>query len=352
MYKNFSAFFGLFSVIALFSLAAGLSGCNEDQKIAALAQYSHLQFEPKLKGTDQFDLFLDDMIAMKDLDVSAGRTVQYREYWDLDAKAGENVYERFSEIFGGVKASDVYRYLDERIHYLVKDDFTNTIKFKYNDWVNDPDEEKKLKTQGGQVGAANIGTQLWLQSAVDASPEATTFPLGGHAVVIDSSRTGVFILGDGYTTSTGVPFVGIPAEVRQSIVVHEARHSDCTGGITEQSLKELRGYRDYHETQAEFEQMSCGHLHAECPAGHSMAGLPACDSPRDIWGAYAVQAIFLESLVNQKIAENKDSSFTLSAFGIMSMMAMDSYDRLLYNAADLRQGKLGKIDLSSSGITK
>src|SRR5262249_4759019 len=112
------------------------------------------------------------------------------------------------------------------------------------------------------------------------------FRVGEEKVALNSSRVGIIQLGVGYTQKVGQGSEQRYARTeveRVSTLVHEARHSDCTGGLWKSDLERFRkGDMPTHR--------ECGHLHINCPPDHALAGLPACDGAP--WGAYAIGGLY------------------------------------------------------------
>jgi hypothetical protein len=147
-----------------------------------------------------------------------------------------------------------------------------------------------------------------------------TVYLNGDVIPVDSSRVGFLLFGPGYVGHTEIQGrqVPVPVEYRQEILVHEARHSDCTGGIDEAALDIARHASTSRMFTREFPRRQCGHLHVYCPRGPH-AGLAACDE--DPWGAYAIGAVFAAGAAL--------SATTRTAHDVMIATAIDSLSRLL-----------------------
>ena len=161
-----------------------------------------------------------------------------------------------------------------------------------------------------------------------SAPQQIGFRFGDRVLELDSSHVGIIQLGAGYKEKFA------PSIVRQSTLIHEARHSDCTGGIKRSVLDDLlKGIFP--------ENSSCGHLHVKCPAGHDYAGYMACD--KGAWGAYAVEAVY--GSVISKTCTN--CSETEKQIALIS--ALDSVSRVLV-LDDMLAGRLGPPDMTSSGV--
>jgi hypothetical protein len=255
----------------------------------------------------------------------------------------------FTEIFGGTTGSDVKNYLGMRIHYFLKEDDVIAItpkRKKHDDWNKDDSPENAVATSKSQLMALNVGTGFWLQGLVDQT--SYKIQLADETITITSSRTGVMAFGPGYRSTVQIEAsnkypngltITLPPEYRQSTLVHEARHSDCTGGITESDLEQIRGMKSARDFDEKFKNPTCGHLHAYCPPGHDLADLPACD--RTPWGAYTVSAIYATAVGHRMSGIDR---------AVMDSKAVDQWSRLLFDKEAMMEGKLGQPDMSSAGF--
>jgi hypothetical protein len=239
----------------------------------------------------------------------------------------------FSTIYGGTTPRAIKNYLSTRIHYYMTADdlsrFSTNDDGKYTGWANESNVE---------VGASNIGMGLWLQGLVDGVNVVITD--GTQSYNVDNSRFGLMEIGPGYKPSveTNRGSVPLPAAYRQAILLHEARHSDCTGGVTQADLDVLRQSQSMTETEEKYKAKACGHLHSACPSG-DYQGLLACDDI--VWGAYAVQYIFVDAM--DAVATGVDKA-------ILDMTVIDTKSRLQYDVDGMLAGQLGAPDMSSSGL--
>jgi hypothetical protein len=143
----------------------------------------------------------------------------------------------------------------------------------------------------------------------------------------------VIRLGEGYTKINFlVPL--IPAFERIFTMVHEARHSDCTGGLPTSDVLRVRNNQQPL-------QRNCGHMHSVCPTGHPLAGYFACDDLP--WGAYAVHGVFASTVASQCTnCSNKEKAVSRAA-------AAEAFSRIEY-LDDMLGGQWGDPDMSSSGV--
>lgn len=253
----------------------------------------------------------------------------------------------FSKIFGGTASYDVSSYYSDRIKYAVtEDEFSHMMmspslpdeawlkSSHHNDGGGDPGNSN------AQIGAVNVGTLLWLESVVSGNPLSVF--VGNDWHTIDSTRSGIMMFGPGYKSriydSRGNAHI-LPAAYRQSILMHEARHADCTGGLSQKNLQIMRDAQSSEEFSQKIPFMRCGHLHVICESG-DFAGLPACDAER--FGAYKVGAVYVAGLV--------DSETDYVSQKILEMVQIDyeSRQQESYSLAGYDRDP----DMSSAGLTQ
>jgi hypothetical protein len=260
-----------------------------------------------------------------------------------------------TQVFGGNTAADLVTYLNDRVHYyLTKDDDAGVYpaKFSINGWEKDgSDTSDKRRIRSASlfehsgsvvVGAINIGTQLWLDGLVNNVD--VKLILGDQEVPVDSSRVGIVLLGEGYTDKIKDDqgqWMDLPAFYRQGILLHEARHSDCTGGVSDEDLEVARHATSAQEFARETKMTSCGHLHSFCPTDlKPYAGLPACDN--EAWGAYSVEATFLSAMSVGDLSEVDRNIALASAIDRASRVQVGTHGMIYRQEA-------GTPDMSSSG---
>jgi hypothetical protein len=279
-------------------------------------------------------LVASDIAALQTIDPKGGASV------DADGNGA------FTAVFGGTDGAAVSKFFSDRVHHLVDPSQAQLLPDHFDNerWLTAPARHSnsdgaapRSNPQGYKVGALNIGTLFWLEGLVNQVP-VSLVQADGSTVPIRSSREGVVILGDGYTSiekdSKGRAF-SIPAGMRQAILLHEARHSDCTGGITDNMLSTLRGLRDSDEFEKTYPTMTCGHLHRVCQSG-DLAGMAACDS--EAWGAYTVGSIYVLAALR--------SATQARDIAIYKALFADQIGRVNVDPADLLAGKYGKPDMS------
>jgi hypothetical protein len=245
---------------------------------------------------------------------------------------GSNNNQLFQKIFGGETGDDVVRYYQQRVHHAYTQEQMDHAKiapgsFPTNGWAIIKPEAGTSGTSTGdtilddtnpniKIGAINISTMLWLQGEVNRS-KVTLF-VGDDTISVDSTRVGVILLDTGYTptvTDSSGGDYNIPA-LRQAILVHEARHSDCTGGLSSETLSIMREASSSQEFSAQEPRNYCGHTHVVCPLG-LYEGLSACDSEQ--FGAYTVGAIYESALIDSMPDDTQK--------GILRTSAIDYFSR-------------------------
>ena len=276
------------------------------------------------------------VLVQQDLDnLQSGDTSALSQY-DTDN------HGLITKIFGGTTGSDLSKYINTRLQYFIAEDETDVdftphsaLSAKYQEDENGASEKDQMSKSKVEIGAANIGMGVWFASIINQKP--VTFVYHGSKIAVDSSRVGVMLIGSGYKasvkTSSGKTYT-IPAEFRQSTLIHEARHSDCTGGITQADLALARSVAGSNDFDKRFTAKACGHLHSICPASHEYHDLHACDS--EAWGAYTIGAVYLRGILNSKTKNTMDWEF-------MNAETIDFESRTLVE-------RTGTPDMSSAGV--
>lgn len=300
--------FGSLGVLAcLFALSA----CNE-KDVQELNSAVSMKLDPSLTSQET-TLIRSDI----------NRIISY----GIEAKEGDF----YQIIFGGRDSTAALRFLDERVNYVIGEnvDFADRIREDRSGTqrINAlSDETEKAVTM-----ASNIGTALWMIEATNPQlPIAVQ--LGTKTIPINSPRIGLVQLGAGYTMEETKMGALITPAIRIGTLIHESRHSDCTGGL---DLSTVRQLLEGTLTEGAL----CGHLHATCPADHDLAGLPGCDAQP--WGAYAVEAFF-----SREIALNCKNCTELERQQAL-MATVDSFSRVLI-LPEMIAGEYGEPDMTSS----
>ena len=260
-----------------------------------------------------FDIELDPALAPVDQtrlakDVSRIKSIQL----------GGTISTPFQQVFGGTQSSDVVRFINERVHYIIPQSVDAFKRLR---------RKPAATSSHATVVALNMGTQLWLGALAAAEP-AVQFQFADRWVDVTSSRVGIIQLGPGYGDK-------LANFVRMGTLIHEARHSDCTGGITRDEIAMLS--RPGGSSPA-----TCGHEHVLCPDDmKELVNKAACDDRP--WGAYAVGWIY-----NLEVALNCVNC-SASELQIAKVAALDSRSRLL-DITGMTSPDSPVPDMTSSGI--
>jgi hypothetical protein len=235
----------------------------------------------------------------------------------------------YAKAFGGADADAAIHYLSERVHYVLPQsvDLGSRLTLASSSLGAQEQQASQIYTM-----AINVGTALWFEALAQA-PVQLGFQVADSVVPLDSPRVGIIQLGQGYTLKKDGKDA-FPQLVRVATLIHEARHSDCTGGMVRSDL-DLIKQGDLPENR------SCGHLHVRCPEGHEYEGAYACDG--DAWGAYSIEGLFAAGLVkNCTNCSTADQNVALVIFA-------DSMSRVI-PVDDMLAGKLGDPDMTSSTL--
>lgn len=272
-------------------------------------------------------------------------------------------FGRFQQIFGGYTGEDLRRFLDQRIRHFVgwQDEiYFYPGKLSLSDIVGSKDNGGNGNPNVVTM-ASNLGFSLWLAGLI--AEQKFSFLFQGGSFQVDSGRIGLVLLGEGYrestNTSAGARF--LPASFRHLTLMHEARHSDCTGGISVEQLAEMRKSRTRSSGSFHFRNRKCGHIHSRCPSGHEFEGLPACDDHP--WGAYSIEAIYAEARAGSRTfpqsgtTDNSEDTEEFQNFqnyidelNLLNTAAIDARSRLSYDYHRLLDGSFGDPNLSDSGL--
>jgi hypothetical protein len=203
---------------------------------------------------------------------------------NLDAE-----YGNVSDVFGDSSRGGLLSYLNQRMKVVVG---SNAEGFTRQESIANISEKRR----NAFMTAQNFGTLMWYTRMLS---NQRVYVQGQSSVFeVKSMRDGIVMLLDGYLT-TAKP-EGSPDFVRISspgTLIHEARHSDCSVAMTRGDFDRIRATKNQDLTAG---NLKCGHLHVNCPVGHKLQGLAACDS--EYWGAYTMSALF--SLFVEKACTN------------------------------------------------
>lgn len=306
------------SVATLLALIA-TAGCK---KIAE--NLKNPKLPPPVTGTAEQ---LDPQIQIS---LDASLTQKERDYLKEDLKfanalkfrQGTSSYAEFA--FGQSGGNGILKYLDERIGHIIGPDASIDSRFSYT--ANTASDETKAVTI-----ATNIGMAVWLETI--AQRRNISFFTNNSSVAVNDPRIGIIKLGRAYSVFNEVTGRPLNTVARTSVLVHEARHSDCTGGLSNQDFQRL--------SAGELpENRSCGHLHTICESG-DYKGLAACDGRE--WGAYALGWLFA-----QQVSENCETC-NEAMRQTAQVVAIDSLGRIpIELVKKMRSGTLAPPDMSST----
>lgn len=243
----------------------------------------------------------------------------------------------FAKIFKGTGSASVLRYIDERVNLFVSEGMAIEKKLRYlnsdayfpsgfgSEGSTPPSDDKPLTV------ATNIGAHIWILSQKENRRIGYLSENG--SVPVNSTRVGIVQLGKAYTQLHNGTNI-IDQIYRSTVLVHEARHSDCTGGFTSDPEVVLA------DDNTPAKEKACAHRHVTCPSWHSYAGTAACDLHP--WGAYAVGGVFASEVAK--------GCSTCSEFErqLAAQAAADSWSRVLI-AEGLNSGVYGEPDMTSDG---
>ena len=125
---------------------------------------------------------------------------------------------------------------------------------------------------------------------------------------------------------------------RQGALVHEARHSDCTGGIDRETIRCARNQRD-PLGPCDSGNSECSHPHSICRSG-VYRGHPACE--RKPWGSYSVQLVFLREAAKQLAPGSADARFLRDLIVDLRLR----YEPDTFDVDAMLRGDLGPPDLT------
>ncbi|MBM3383431.1 MAG: hypothetical protein FJY29_13495 [Betaproteobacteria bacterium] len=268
-----------------------------------------------------------------EISLDASLNDKEREYLKEDFRFAQSLKFKpetspyFVTAFNSRAGEGILRFLDERIGHIIGPDTTVESRFSYT--ANTGNASNKAVTI-----ATNIGTAVWLETI--AQRRSINFFTNNTSLPVNDPRIGIIKLGRAYSVfdeNNGRPLNTV---ARTSILVHEARHSDCTGGLADRDFLNLASGQLP-------ENRSCGHLHTICTSG-DYEGLPACDGKQ--WGAYALGWLFANEIV--KNCENCTAAMRATAEAV----ALDSLARIPQELArEMRSGSLNQPDMSSTPPT-
>ena len=219
----------------------------------------------------------------------------------------------FSKIFGGNRSSNVVNYVDTRINYAISESTDYRSRF-----FGESARFNMLETI-----AVNYSVLIWLEGKI-SEPNELKYRINDKSIDINSTRIGVMQFGSGFVKRRDAS--------RAMTIVHEARHSDCTGGTWRSDIVR------WQDGQLPL-NAKCAHLHELCPPGNPYRGTQSCDF--EPWGAYIIQAFYaaaiIETCTNCTVADIQDADVDLND-ALIKIMDLESH----------LNGSFGSPDMSSS----
>jgi hypothetical protein len=260
------------------------------------------------------NVILDSELSDRELSAMKQSTEAMKEF-EID---GSKI-RSFSQIFEGNSSDHVDRYFQRRINYTFSEstDITDRLVI-----------QSLSRVYFSRALASNPSVFIWLLSKV-SEPEDLKIEINDSLIDINSSRIGTLQLAESFTE--------IEDALQAITLVHEARHSDCPGGTVASDIER------FQEGEIPL-NLSCGHLHAECPEGHPYEGINACDIIP--WGAYLVDALYSAAIYEtcQSCSETQRQ--------VAEINFLDVIQRPLYDIVDLLDGEFGPPDMSSSNSVR
>jgi hypothetical protein len=300
------------AMVAAF-IATGGTGCRKEAEI--------------LKG---FQAKLDPNLSKAE---KAALVSDATRLTELEYKEGTGGL--FAIVFQGENpTAGVLKYLDERVSYVfsARTDLDSLLRSgpRFQKVQSETEAEGSSNESRALLMAMNVGMGAWWMHEAMGPQDGVYFKFEGRKIPISSSRIGLIQLGDGYVAERVEPMD------RLETLVHEGRHSDCTGGMSRLDVLRLK-LGQIPENSA------CGHAHAICPDGHPMAGIPACDLHP--WGAYTIGALFTVTVSQRctNCSESERLAAELSSYDSLSRVEPGILETSL-------KGGFGPPDMWSQGL--
>lgn len=205
----------------------------------------------------------------------------------------------FRNVFGGNNTEVVVNYLKERVRVALNESDLEDAKISsdrpltYVEWMSDGQNLHNEDNEKSVTIASNLGAAYAMIGRVNATVPTLITRAGSFPIA--STRAGIISLSKHYAPTYKIQGNNLPHPLlaRLSIIVHEGRHSDCTGGFPADHVMKAQAAQSIDDFIAKINvpQAQCSHMHVKCPAGSQLEGIYACD--KSVWNAYGVQAIYL-----------------------------------------------------------
>jgi hypothetical protein len=215
--------------------------------------------------------------------------------------------------------ASLLNWLKERVHFVIEESYDKRPDILKQDYMapnfgaipvnfggTDAIKASNASDTRGETILTNIGSMHYM-AAKNVGWLVSMFLPGIGDVTLTSPRAGIVQIGEGYFNESGL---GVSSDssvhnarrtLQLTTLFHEARHSD--------------GHA-YH----------LGFMHVECPQGHPLAGLPACDA--NLNGAYALESHLINSF------DRSCEKCTLREHELLRMAAIDTASRVQEEIVD------------------
>ncbi len=281
-----------------------------------------------------------DVKALAASDLAELQKIQSDQMEDSNQKRNTS----FRSVFGGTDGISIHRYFTDRVRKVMDQREFRGLRADWEDdtaaLAADLHSDRATVSRVQTIAAVNFGVLAWLEGIY----KKKLFRISGSRDPVSSTRAGFIVLAQGYggyVAASGKP-MQVPIAVRQGILLHEARHSDCTGGLSKELVREFRSRTFADGLNLLEKSTTCGHLHAACPPEHKYNGKSVCDSKP--WGAYSVGALFSEMSLKR--------TTDLRERAELKAQIVDQWGRVNLNIDDLMSGKFGRPDMTSSGVVR
>jgi hypothetical protein len=202
----------------------------------------------------------------------------------------QKVAQSFRDQFGSLEGRALSAFVQQRVRNFVSSDFFYGVAGtkSYSNWSS----HDSSSNRNFSLIADNRGMHYWFQGLLDRNWFSAIL-INGRKILFDSPSNLVVLHLKQYQALSLV--------MRQSVLIHEARHSDCNEKIDETDLnivREARSYADWKKQWKDSKHATCGYFHSICPPSLGMQGLSGvaqCDAVLD--GPNGLQALFLEAMI-------------------------------------------------------
>ena len=298
--------------------AAGNVGCKKIKE-----QLEQPKLPPPQTG------MAEQVTSSLDIQLDAGLSDKERSLFREDIKFLQSITFKskpesyFYKAFAPNGTIDLLKFVDDRVGFIIGMNTTIDSRFSYT-------AETAANSGKAVTIATNIGTAVWLETIAQKRP--IEFFINNTSIPVTDPRIGIVRLAEGYTNYDGEGRPMNPV-ARTAVLIHEARHSDCTGGLSERDVLNLSAGQLP-------ENRSCGHLHTICQGG-DYDGLPACDGRE--WGSYAMGWLYANEFKENCTNCNEAMQQTAKIVAIDALLRVGEG-----RAAAMIQKTLPPPDLSSS----